>query len=718
MALTKDIVADYGADPTGVANSSDAFYLGLKPDMVGQDIVDLTIPAGSYKMTGGGGQTWATGMDVLNVSATGATVFQSGAGSVELGSGHLTAVGLNDLNGKSARIRSVSAGNNTVQLTAASASSGHISRAVVGSWMMVAGYDTQGLFLSSYGWPPNFHHAEFVQITEVGSDTISFTPTLRNFYSDQWPCFNAPDTSYDAGGPATVYFLLDVWDHQTTVNGGTWTSSDLIKCEARDFTMNGGVSTDQPIFPSVNHTWRAINHDASASGLVEIDKLVHHAFFQGGSYTQIHTQSSCVYHIIFDGVTISGALNGTPRNTNVDNSTIGTNIVIGPTAYGRGETFVCRNTAITGGGVTGGVTASGPSSEGFQVCSSMANGVITIPMCYGGDAVFKLFVPDSHGRNVLFWTGTIGTIGGFQVLSVTSDTWPAADDQSSTVNITTTNGLKTIDVFSNLFTASDVGKVIVVPGAGSPTTLKTWITAVGAWDGSKQTITVYNAASASLSSSSRTLQWGTSNVYIHTNQSGGFPDVALYTQLGIRVPPARAVYFENCTGSDHILDLCQAGAQNKPLWSYTKRTYDGVTGVVSSEGPPITMHGTITSLKINVITPYTGASSLSVGLSAADNLPVVIGGAASTFIPRVNLKIAGERVITLGNTTGTQAGDTNLTMNSSVWIGRTFAAGMSRDISGESSSLWPSFTIEMITDQGFFTGQTAVAPLRLRLRAV
>lgn len=709
MTITKNIVTDYGADNTGATSAHTAFYTGLKTDMAGQDCI-LTIPAGTYKFDSTPGTWWATGMTSLVATATGATLTRgSGSGPV-LGARNFQTATLGSVSGKSARIRSVNAGATTVRLTAASAAAGYISRATVGQWMMVAGYDIQGLFQTVYGFPLNFHFIDYVQITAVGTDTITFTPALQNFYSDQWPCFNADSASDDPGGPATVYFMHPDFGCSSTFIDGTYYQTDLIKCEGLNFTMNGGTTTNYPIYPSLNKYWTAINHDASAAALVEVDKLVDTATFQGGSWSQIHTQSSSVLNMNISGTTISGPLNGTARNTTVSNSTIGTNLIIGPTAYGRADTFVCRNTTITGGGVTGGLTTSGPSSEGYQAFASMSNGVITIPMWVGADAVFKVFPPDPWGRNVIFWTGNGGrSIGSFQVLSVTSDTWPAADNQSSTVNITTTSSSKNIDVFSNIFTSSDVGKTIIVPGAGSPSTLRTHITAVGSWDGTKQTITVYTAASASMTASSRTLQWGTSNVYIHTNQTGGFPSASLYTTLGIRVPPARSLYFSNCTGSALITDdLCATLAQGKPLWSYSKRTYDGATGIVSSEGPAIQMHGTITSLKFNVITPYTGAGTLSVGLSAADNLPVVIGGAGTTFTPRVNLKIAGERVITLGSTTGTQSGDTNLTMNSAVWIGTTYSAGMSRNISAESSSLWPSFTIEMITDQGFSTGPTAV----------
>lgn len=100
-------------------------------------------------------------------------------------------------------------------------------------------------------------------------------------------------------------------------------------------------------------------------------------------------------------------------------------------------------------------------------------------------------------------------------------------------------------------------------------------------------------------------------MYVQTNQSGGLPDVGLYPtgKLYCKVPAARTVSFENVTGSDTAIDLSQAAARGRPMWSYTKRTYDGATGIVSSEGPIVPIIGTITACDSRT-TPRTVIPSL------------------------------------------------------------------------------------------------------------
>jgi hypothetical protein len=518
----------------------------------------------------------------------------------------------------------------------------------------------------------------------------------------------------DAAGPATVFFLHADFGHTTTFNGGTYVNtSGLIKCEGLTFIMNGGVSdaSGYPIFPSANKTWRAINHTALGA-LVEHDKLCDLVDIQGGSYATWKEQSSSTRLLTMTGTTVA-ALTGTPRNTVLDGCTIGS-LNIGPTGYGRADTFECRNSTISGAISGGYLETGGFTNPGFNNIASMSGGVITISRSFSENAA-KAFAPDPSGRNILFWTGNSGVTGSFQVLSVTGDPWPAIDNQSSSTNLTMTSGSTAtgnLIVSSSIFFPSDVGKTIIITRTSDGTNLKSVITEYL----SATQVTVYGSFPVTVSSAPGTVQWGTCNNYIHTNQSGGFPDPSTYNVDGkfyIRVPPARSVYFDNCTGSALVTDLCQPSAQNRPLYSYTKRSYNGSTGATGAD--PITMWGNITSIKVNVITPYTNSGTLTVGLAQFDNLAVIVNGVYTTYGPRINLKVTGERVITVGSTTGAQTGDTNLNLSTTTLIGGTFQPSMSRDISGESSGLWPSFTIEMITDQEVAPAASA-ARVRLRMR--
>ena len=729
MAITKDIVADYGADNTGVADVGPEFYTDFKADAAGQDAT-LTVPAGTYNFNSRpGGFFWAEGMTSLVVNATGSTWTSAGASGPILGSSHMAQAGINAVGGKSARLRTVSAGATQVRLTAQSASDGHISRAVVGSWMCIASFDIQGLFLSAYGWPPNAHFIDFVQITSVGADTIDFTPALRYTHSDQYPMLNAGSAfEGDSGGPATAYFLSPNWGNIKVFNGGTYDNTNLIHCEGLDFTMNGGVSSNLPIYPSVNKIWRANNHVISSGALMEVDKFVDEVYVDGGTYAQWHNQSSSVRYTSLKNASFT-SINGTGKETVVDTCVVSGGINIGPTSQGTGETFICRDTSI-GGGIAGGISSQGPSDLGVQQYQcTMTNGVLKIPLS-SGTGFMTIFPPDPAGRNVVFWTSEGRSVSSFQVKSVTADSWPAADNQSSTPNVTITNGSNILQVSTSIFQASDVGKVIIVDsGRSSTLQMRSVITQ---FDNAGQVRIAENFTN-SLSAVAKTVQWGTFNAYIQTSEPGGFPSTipAGTTKIGFRVPPARMVYFENCTGTEQAVDLSQAAARNRPLNSYTKRQYSSLptasstglrlsaAGALAGTGSVVPMFGFIQSIKFNVTKAYTGAQgTLNAGLGQFF-VNLYIAGVQNQYNPRINVKVVGERVITPSGVTGAQTGDQNLSFGSvPAWIDAGFSPVLSANINAESASVWPEFTIEMITDQGFSTGPIAVAPLRLRLRAL
>lgn len=817
MAITKNLVTDYGADPTGVV-SIQTPLTNFQTDAQGQD-ANLTIPAGTYLGNSGNFYFWIDGILDLNVTATGATfndlptlqthhIQQAGIDS--------TTGGFGGTGGKNARIQTANIGATSVTLTAASASAGHISRFSVGQWCLVAGWPLQSGFQAPFGFPPNWHWVDHVKITGIVGNVVSFTPALTNYYSSAWPEMNRGDNNEtDGGGPATLVGLHSSWGGTSAFTDGTYSRTDLINTNREIFQITGGTSANFPLYPTVNRIYRAINHTATSAG-VEHDKCNDLVDIQGGTYRVWHCQSSSTRLLQMSGTTVTQQLNGTVRNTTLDNCTIAS-CNIGPTAYGRGETFIARNTSFTSG-ITGGLQESGPT-DNIDANTGMANimfktgSVITMPMWLGDNAT-RTLMPDPSGRHVVFWVGSFGTMGYFKPLSVTSDTWPAADNQAPTVSVSMTNGSKTLTVGTGIFVPGDVGKTIYLLGFGThngasnctitnaspgvitqanhgkplnepvrftagsgvlPTGISAGTTyyvvaanlttntfsvsttvggaAVNTSGGSgtvratfpsnfyshiagytnSTTVTVFHACTNfDMTSVSRVLQWGTCNLYIQTDSTDPLPDPSTYTaanKLFIRTPAVRSVRFETCTGNDHILDLSQTAAWNRPLNSYTKRTYtacptaasDGVrlseAGALAGTGSLVPMVGNIQSIKFNVTKIYTGAvGTLTAGL-AQSQLFLMINGVWTAYNPRINVKVLGERVITIAGVTGTQTGDQNLSFGSSAaWIAGGFDTVLSSNISGESSSVWPSFTIEMITDQGFSLEFPAAVPsFRLRL---
>lgn len=206
------------------------------------------------------------------------------------------------------------------------------------------------------------------------------------------------------------------------------------------------------------------------------------------------------------------------------------------------------------------------------------------------------------------------------------------------------------------------------------------------------------------------------NIYVQTNLAGGFPafNASLLgggTKLNLSVNSAPKFTCIGCTGSVQATNLNSASA-GAPLFSYYKETFDG-----SGTGPwppnsgtqigfPII--GNLISATYNVTKAYTGvASTLSFSATGQFIYTTVVPSTLNTFNydPFTNLKITGSRVTSCStptscSTTGTQSGDTASTPAENNWMTGVISPFISANISAESSSLWPSVTIVIITDQG------------------
>jgi hypothetical protein len=206
-----------------------------------------------------------------------------------------------------------------------------------------------------------------------------------------------------------------------------------------------------------------------------------------------------------------------------------------------------------------------------------------------------------------------------------------------------------------------------------------------------------------------------SKTYVHTDLSGSWPPTALWYQgksLSVRDHPAPKFTCVNCTGCPEVVSLSLAPA-GAPLCSYWKRTYAGNFG-----GSGYSIWGRLVSIKINVTKPYTG-SKATLNLEALGQFGTFVLNpdfSQSRPDPTINMKIAGERVITPAAMTGKQSGDsltaswgTPAWVSWNVWF--TQAGVFLPDLSADDPTTWPSVTIEIITDQGFpNTGTNAAVP--------
>jgi hypothetical protein len=591
--VAKNIVSDFGARCDGSADDSRAFAAFNTWARTQTVPVQLRIPSGSicsFRTTTA--QWWAKGIKNLLVLGHGATISNDGGGFF------LGASGIVQDNAHSARIATVTAGASSVQLLTAR----QTSLFAVGRYALITGFDLQG-----YGYPPNPHFFEYVQITGVdpGTGTITFAAPLKNTYESTWPLYFAGNRfEADQGGPATLYALDPSWDTTieyrglTVVNNNYQTYANGKSITYRDMVFTGKNCA----VPTQNLLWQAINTNMSSCSM-EADKLVDTMVLNGVTIASIAFQSSSINLLKMSNTTATNWINGTPKKAIISDSTIAT-FHPGTYAYGRTDEIVCSNCVLPAISIMG-MFVKGPNSAGVNTGYKMKNGVIIIPNSQGPAA---WAIPGTN----LMWGGPYETETAFQVVDVTQDA---------------------------------------------------------------------------------------RNTYVKTTLSGGFPQVPTYsTALFVRVHPAPKFTCSTCTGSEDAIDLSQAPA-GAPIYSYSKRTYDGS---LVGNAIPAKVWGKLVSMKLNVSTPYTGAgNSVTLNITGQFIYPTVqTNGATYQYVPVINLRAPGSRVVTPSSVAGQLSGDSNLSVPEAVWFSGATAPHMNTNISGESPAVWPRITVEITTDQG------------------
>jgi len=188
------------------------------------------------------------------------------------------------------------------------------------------------------------------------------------------------------------------------------------------------------------------------------------------------------------------------------------------------------------------------------------------------------------------------------------------------------------------------------------------------------------------------------NVYFDTTLPSKFSvPVDEKGKMWVTPHPCPNVTVRDCHGCPDIVNLSQAPA-GKPLFEYARLTLAGDFATIRT----IIVWGTLVKLRVNVIRAYTGALAtlnLNVLGQFGAGIVGVDGFTLSQWDPIINLKIAGERIISPGAFTGNQTGDSNLSIGA-IWLYNGFSPRLSADISGDTEDKWPTVEIEVIADQG------------------
>jgi hypothetical protein len=164
-----------------------------------------------------------------------------------------------------------------------------------------------------------------------------------------------------------------------------------------------------------------------------------------------------------------------------------------------------------------------------------------------------------------------------------------------------------------------------------------------------------------------------------------------------------AITFENCTGSDPVYlasEACRRGQNPRDFYRYRWM------GVFAQGGGWFYHKGLLTQLKLNVRQVSPAASTtLKIDCNVFDATTLVLDGVLEFAF---NCNTAGERIITVGNYTGQQSGDT-ITLNSvsktsippgQIWNGQSQWFFQNLNPSGFSVYQLPVIDMELTFDLG------------------
>lgn len=597
---------------------------------------------------------------------------------------------LDNASGCSARLNTVSAGSTSVTINTTGYSgslSALCSRFVTGKWAVVTGFDLQGGYNAPYGYPPNPHFFDYVQIGSTANcastGAIDISRPLTYGYLSTWPLFNAGNSGEsDQGGPATIYALDQYWGGEVDLRGFelTDTANQSIYqgryVKLQNVTMQGSHC----IIPSQNETFEMVN-STGTSCAIEVDKIINNLTYRGTTLRRLMFQSSSTNTLTWDGGSLVLDLNGTPKVANISNLTTPT-IKLGPYAYGTGTSATCTNCVITNE-----IDGSGLSEDGRQVGAlpfyTISGGVWSYPL----GATVTGVADNGSGKARLTVASTTGWVTG--ATASQSSLWSAC-----TVPGGCTGGLTITVVDSTHIDIQYNFSQVTWSGGGflyNTAEQERWAIPgtnilPGAFQGYAEAFQVTGVTQSG------------NFVNIATTLPGGYPTVPLNgaTSANIRVqmPSWRCI---NCSGNPQAAGDFNLAPDTRPINSYVNRTYSNSTSMTSLKA-----WGTVNSIKFNVTDAYVGATDplrfVLSGFAYPANTTVLAG-----FNWTINLRQAGLREITTSGVTcdgvpGACSGDTIAAFGDAS----TYLAGvtnLSKPQGSPTDDPW-SLNVEYNLDQG------------------
>lgn len=205
---------------------------------------------------------------------------------------------------------------------------------------------------------------------------------------------------------------------------------------------------------------------------------------------------------------------------------------------------------------------------------------------------------------------------------------------------------------------------------------------------------------------------GLNTVHVHTDLPAGtsFPAIkprSSDNKLFIGPHPCPRINVSDCPigllkGFDHAL------ARNRPVFEYMNNQYTASDFATSGGqlGGGGGAWGEFVSLKVNVLTPYTGMQpDLTFRIFTSGLPPALTVDRASRVLwdPFVDLTVIGERTVTPTSVSNIKPHDVDMTPQGLILFGDGWQSQLSRNVRSEDPSVWPIFTLEVITNQGITT---------------
>ena len=196
------------------------------------------------------------------------------------------------------------------------------------------------------------------------------------------------------------------------------------------------------------------------------------------------------------------------------------------------------------------------------------------------------------------------------------------------------------------------------------------------------------------------------NTYVQTDATGGFPPIGGPISYRTGVMPRFTC--DACSGDPTLVATnIQSGATPlAPLATYSRRSY-APNGASKNLGNLVVI-GKLVSLTINVTQAYTGSDPAILNPTGEFHNFAVKQSDWSRYDwwPTINLKVAGERIITPSGVScngapGGCSGDLNMTVPEAIWIPNGMGPSLPSKLSG--GGTLPKFTITAKTDQGVVT---------------